>query len=295
MIINLRQIVTTNIPIYIDYEADEDVYYISYKYEITLEEINQIANNIKQYGIPYVAFVNCSGDDSEESFKRCFEHEFDSVVKAQDYVNKHGGNYFYHIQLLNKKYYVFNKPERFNNPRIYIASMLDVTNNNPHGVWIDCKDKSIESINAEIEDMLNESPTSKTTGKKATEYCIQSYEGFHLIILDEAMKIEDVVKLASGIVRGGLPYAIFHEFIGDDDFYNFSHSFLGSYESKESFIEYMLEELYINAELQNIPSPIADVTMESFVDIGKILFNLESSGYYYIHFHDSKYYIFHNF
>lgn len=61
-------------------------------------------------------------------------------------------------------------------PRVYIASLSDYNSGVLHGRWIDLADTDADALQAEIADMLAESPTAARTGEPAEEWAAHDYE-----------------------------------------------------------------------------------------------------------------------
>ncbi len=290
---NISIATMTNVEKKIFIEFNGEDYTICIRGEYDINTINDIVCNIKLFSIPYAVFVNSTGLIGDAEYKASFVDEFDTIVKAQEYVSDHGGHLFYNVELYKDKYYVFSKPNKIHNPRIYVVSMYDYDANTEHGVWIDCKGKKVKSIKAEIEEMLSSSPTAQIAKNYTpTDYSIHLYEGFLNISLDEQTPIEDIVKITKGIVKHGLAYSVFNNVFDDICLYKFEDSYKGTYADKADYVEEILEEYGINKKLSRINSPLSDITMESFVDINSIVHNMECSGYYHFEFYEGSYYIF---
>jgi antirestriction protein len=129
--------------------------------------------------------------------------------------------------------------EREERPRIYVASLADYNEGRLHGKWIDAAQK-VDELKKSIDEMLNDSPSPG-----AEEWAIHDYEGFGLLHVHEFEALEDIAKVAAGIVAHGPAFAAWASRVGADsealDW--FEDYYLGDWESPKAFVEYMLDEL----------------------------------------------------
>ena len=83
------------------------------------------------------------------------------------------------------------------NPMIYIACLASYNNGILFGKWINAAQDE-DSINAEIHDMLSQSPIPH-----AEEWAIHDYDGFGSYPLDEYESISTICEIAAFIVEHG--------------------------------------------------------------------------------------------
>ena len=127
-------------------------------------------------------------------------------------------------------------------PRIYAACLASYNSGILHGCWINA-DQDIDSIQDEIQDMLEESPIGD-----AEEFALHDYEGFGSIRLSEYEDLKTVVQYAEFIAEHGELGA---ELIADYDF-EYAQTLLedhyhGAYESEVDFAHSIFDECYSNA------------------------------------------------
>ena len=130
-------------------------------------------------------------------------------------------------------------------PRIYVASLSDYNAGLLHGQWIEAVDDA-ETMQDEIDSMLQTSPTTARYGEIAEEWAIHDYEGFGQLRLDENEALSTVAKLAAGINSHGLAFAAWVARVderSDDLIEQFEDRYQGQWESVESYAEHLLEEL----------------------------------------------------
>ena len=86
-------------------------------------------------------------------------------------------------------------------PQIYVASLCDYNNGILHGRWIDLEGQDKETLQAEINAMLAESPTAKQGGAKAEEYAI--HDSNDIGAVDEYESLDDVLERADLVLEYG--------------------------------------------------------------------------------------------
>lgn len=137
-------------------------------------------------------------------------------------------------------------------PRIYVASLSDYNAGILHGRWIDASLQP-EEIEADIAEMLADSPTTKRYGDVAEEIAIHDYEGFGLAHVDEYTSIRRVSRLAQGIERFGEAFSAWWAQEERDDtdaadvFTQYEQQYFGRYDTFEAYGEDLLEDLGFDA------------------------------------------------
>ncbi len=132
-------------------------------------------------------------------------------------------------------------------PRIYVTSLSDYNAGRLHGSWIDAS-LDAEDIQAAINRILVTSPEAH-----AEEWAIHDYEGFGMARLDEYESLETIVRLAHGIEQHGPAFAAWASTVDvhDADALNgFEDAFLGTWDSLKDYAEELLDDLGLNAELE---------------------------------------------
>jgi len=144
-------------------------------------------------------------------------------------------------------------------PRIYVASLLDHTHGELHGVWIDAN-QDADAITAEVEAMLARSPTGAQTGDVAEEWAIHDYEGggFHRLPLSGQESLADVARIARLVSEYGEPFIVLAQHAGLDDL-DFLEaavrdSFVGHWPSVEAFAEHAFDDMGAPTFVQNAPA-----------------------------------------
>ncbi len=94
---------TTNInkKLFIEFDKHNS-YTILIRGDLELDTIKDISDNLKACGVPYAAFVNYSETHDINDFQSSYVDSFSSIVRAEEYINDHGGNEFYDIEFYNK-------------------------------------------------------------------------------------------------------------------------------------------------------------------------------------------------
>ena len=94
-------------------------------------------------------------------------------------------------------------------PQIWVGSLADYNNGDLHGQWLDAA-REPEEIHADIQAMLARGPAARR-GEAPEEWGIFDYEDFGSLRLGEYESIEDVARLAAGIVEHGPAFAAWAE------------------------------------------------------------------------------------
>ncbi|HEY1831340.1 MAG TPA: antirestriction protein ArdA [Acidimicrobiales bacterium] len=136
-------------------------------------------------------------------------------------------------------------------PRIYAASLNDYNEGILHGKWIDVA-CPCENIEAQIQDMLDSSPTSG-----AEEFGIFDFDGFGPWRPGEYESISVLARVAHGIVQHGAAFAHWAALAGtaDSELDRFEAVYVGHYRSFVEYAERILEEYELPEQLENaVPS-----------------------------------------
>ena len=125
-------------------------------------------------------------------------------------------------------------------PRIYVASLSDYNAGILHGRWMDASLQP-EEIEADIAEMLADSPTTKRYGDVAEEFAIHDYEGFGLAHVEEYTSIRRVSRLAQGIANYGDAFSAWwaeeerDDNDGGDVFSQFEEQYQGTFETMDEY------------------------------------------------------------
>ncbi len=140
-------------------------------------------------------------------------------------------------------------------PRLYVASLSDYVAGRLHGEWLDA-DQEPDELEAAIQQMLVRSPAAQE-GEAAEEWAIHDYEGFFGLRLDEYEDLRTVRRVARGIVEHGEVYALFAGYasLDDLDFLDAAmhDSYLGAWDSMEAFAEHVVDDMGVEAYIENAP------------------------------------------
>lgn len=163
-------------------------------------------------------------------------------------------------------------------PSIYVASLADYVNGYLTGEWIDAT-QDIDTIREEIHAML---ATSKSEAPE--EYAIHDYEGFGTLRLGEYEDLDRIVAIAEGIKEHGEVFACWIDYTGLDpeDWHKFEDAYLGTYDSIESYADQMIDDLNLEAILdQTVPE-----SFRSYVKIDRdaLVRDLECGDIWYMEF-----------
>ncbi len=156
-------------------------------------------------------------------------------------------------------------------PRIYVASLSDYNAGRLHGRWIDA-DQPLDDISSDIGDMLAESPEPG-----AEEWAIHDYEGFGSLQLSEYESLGFIADVATGIAEHGEAFAAFAEVAerDQDRLWLFEEMYRGKWDSLEAYAEHLLEDLGVEAQLEQLPEWVRPYVS---VDVQALVNELETSG-----------------
>src|SRR5215203_5268237 len=128
-------------------------------------------------------------------------------------------------------------------PQIWVGSLADYNNGDLHGQWLDAA-REPEEVHADIQAMLARGPAARR-GEAAGEWGIFDYEDFGSLRLGEYESIEDVARLAAGIVQHGPAFAAWAEAIGRDHTTSedFSEAYCGRFDSAADYAEQLVDDL----------------------------------------------------
>ena len=152
-------------------------------------------------------------------------------------------------------------------PRLYIASLKDYNNEKLYGVWVDA-DQPPELILREINLMLKNSKF-----KNAEEWRIDGFENFGDFEVSEFDSLNNISKLAFLIIEHGEIFADFVNYQGEfteNSEENFLESYVGLYDSKESFSMIHFDTTYPNTCIDSLyidyEMYMRDLFCESYID-----------------------------
>jgi antirestriction protein len=136
-------------------------------------------------------------------------------------------------------------------PRIYVASVADDNAGRTHGRWI-AADQPVEDIEAEIQEMLAESP-----GSDAEDWAIHEYEGFGMLRLYEHESLDFIREVADGIAAHGEAFAAFVDVAERDveRFFMFDGIYRGRWESVAAYAQAVLNEWGVEEALAGLGLP----------------------------------------
>ena len=117
-------------------------------------------------------------------------------------------------------------------PRIWLGCLAAYNNGTLHGKWLDAE-QDPEDLLEEAHEMLKKSPAAPF----AEEWSIFDYEDFGGIKVYEGEDFGNISKWAAGIVKYGLPYALWVVHLDEDDHDPdcFSDHYYGHYKSMADF------------------------------------------------------------
>jgi len=134
------------------------------------------------------------------------------------------------------------------NPLIYVASLADYEQGRQHGVWLYAANEA-EAIYNDIHRMLAH---SEVPG--ADRFAIRDSEGFGAFTVHETDGIELVTKVARGIRRHGLAYAVWAEVNEDapELLDHFNKAYKGHFESLATYAEHLMEQMGHEADRKSV-------------------------------------------
>lgn len=153
-------------------------------------------------------------------------------------------------------------------PRIYVACLAAYNAGELHGAWIDAA-QDVEGIREEIEAMLADSPEPN-----AEEWAIHDFENFGGLKLREHENLEQVARAAELIVEHGEKAALVIDYYGGlgslDEAEDALSRYVGSFESREAWVEQMLEDM---DALSQVPQ-----ALRSYLDLERYARDQELAG-----------------
>lgn len=171
------------------------------------------------------------------------------------------------------------EPEREpdDGPRIYVASLSDYNAGVLHGVWLDASD-DVDELQAGIDRMLAESPTTRRYGDIAEEWAIHDYEGWENLRLGEYEPLERLNATARGIRTHGPAFGAWVEALAPDTIEDeaFLDCFAGEYESLTDYGEHLLEESGL--DVSELPGLSAGLRPYVHIDVDAWTRDMELGG-----------------
>jgi antirestriction protein len=128
-------------------------------------------------------------------------------------------------------------------PQIWVGSLADYNNGDLHGQWLDAA-REAEEIHADIQAMLARGPAARR-GEAPEEWGIFDYEDFGSLRLGEYESIEDVARLAAGIVEHGPAFAAWAEATEPDEATSetFAEAYYGHFDSVADYAVQLVDDL----------------------------------------------------
>jgi antirestriction protein len=134
-------------------------------------------------------------------------------------------------------------------PRIYVASLSDYNVGRLHGAWLEA-DQLPNDLQADIDHMLASSPEPG-----AEEWAIHDYENFGPVHLGEYMSVESVSRLANGLVKHGVAFGHWAEYVGleTEEVANFDFAYCGTWQSLQEWLEESAVDYEARHALEQLP------------------------------------------
>jgi antirestriction protein len=128
-------------------------------------------------------------------------------------------------------------------PQIWVGSLADYNNGDLPGEWLDAA-REPDEIHAGIQAMLARGPAA-SRGEAPEEWGIFDYDDFGSLRLGEYESIEDVARMAAGIVEHGPAFAAWAEAIGPAQATSesFSEAYCGRFDSAVDYAEQLVDDL----------------------------------------------------
>jgi antirestriction protein len=162
-------------------------------------------------------------------------------------------------------------------PQIWVGSLSDYNNGILHGEWLDAA-RDVDEIQADIQTMLDRSPTAAQTGLSAEEWGIFDNDGFGRLRVDEHEDLEIVSRIAKGVAEHGLAYAAYADVVDADRdaMGGFEDDYLGHYDSVEAYVEELVDDVGYERMLD-------EAVPESFrpyvrIDVDQLAHDMEIGG-----------------
>lgn len=137
-------------------------------------------------------------------------------------------------------------------PRVWVASLSDYNSGRLHGEWVDAAVEESELREA-VQRILASSPEPG-----AEEWGIFDYDNFGAYKVGEYEDLATVAGIARGIEEHGFAFAtwaVVSDTHIDDLSIEFEDAFLGHFDSKELFVDSVLEDFDVEATLEReLPS-----------------------------------------
>ena len=139
-------------------------------------------------------------------------------------------------------------------PSVWVGSWLDYNDGRLHGCWLDAaRDAAV--LERDIAAMLAASPTARATGQLAEDRGIFDADGFGTLNIGEQASLTWVSAVAQGIAKHGAAFAAYAALVANENgLHTFDDAFLGAYESADAYVEQLIDDLGISAQLdQAVP------------------------------------------
>jgi antirestriction protein len=135
------------------------------------------------------------------------------------------------------------RPDR--QPRVWIGSLADLERGILHGEWIDAA-REVVDIHADIQSLLDASPTANGRGEPVEDWAIFDADGFDGHPLAPRERIETISRLARGIAEHGPAFVAWSHIVGIDNeaaLAGFEQAYLGRFNSVEDYARTIMQEL----------------------------------------------------
>jgi antirestriction protein len=128
-------------------------------------------------------------------------------------------------------------------PQIWVGSLSDYNNGVLHGEWLDAA-RDADEVHADIQRMLEASPTAAKYGDVAEEWGIFDNEGFGPLQVGEHDSISFVTAVARGIAEHGPAFAAWADVMENEELLDgFQEAYLGEFDSLEAYAEQLIDDL----------------------------------------------------
>lgn len=153
-------------------------------------------------------------------------------------------------------------------PRVYAASLSDYNNAIHHGRWIDLSVHTTkEEIQAEIDAMLADSPTTRRTGEPAEEWAFHDCENCDVGEYAPLEKVAQVAEAFDLCIESRRDWDLYRQWCkatnnyhgdGRASFETFAEDYRGAYDSGADFAADILEEDGTLAQVPDVVRPYID-------------------------------------
>jgi antirestriction protein len=135
-------------------------------------------------------------------------------------------------------------------PQIWVGSLADYNNGDLHGKWLDAA-REPDEIHADIQTILASGPAARR-GEAPEEWGIFDYEGFGSLRLGEYEAIENVARLAAGIIEHGPAFAAWAEATVPDEATSegFAEAYCGHFDSVAAYAEQLVDDVEGEEQLE---------------------------------------------